>query len=213
MTRLGALVLARLLLLFALGAASLVACDSDDSTGPVAVETSQPAAQQQQESPDTQSQGVGEQSQPDQQQTEVAEQPTGQDQSLASEESTSDDEPPQQSEPPPIRPGGPPEPDLVLAVANRYLQHLAGELGPRASGTDQERAAADYLAESFRSLGYEVEVQEFNYTTQAGSAESIPPMGTARLHSAFPAQPSNRSSANWSMCRASGSRPISPRST
>ena len=50
-----------------------------------------------------------------QQQTEVAEQPTGQDQSLASEESTSDDEPPQQSEPPPIRPGGPPEPDLVLA--------------------------------------------------------------------------------------------------
>ena len=186
MTRLGALVLARLLLLFALGAASLVACDSDDSTGPVAVETSQPAAQQQQESPDTQSHGVGEQSQPDQQQTEVAEQPTGQDQSLATEETASDDEQPEQSEPPPIRPGGPTEPELVLEVANRYLQHLAGELGPRASGTDQERAAADYLAESFLGLGYEVEVQEFNYTTQAGISRIDSPDGYSSFAFRFP---------------------------
>ena len=59
---------------------------------------------------------------------------------------------------------GPPPPDFDIDTALGYLNQLAGELGPRASGTAQERAAADYLAESFEQLGYETQLETFAYT-------------------------------------------------
>ncbi len=168
--------LARLLVLFALAAVLLVACDSDDSSAPADVEVAQPSAQQQ-ELPAGQAQADVEPAQPVQQQAEAGEQATEQPQPEPSQAVDSEDESPEQSQPEPIRPGGPPEPEFDVEVANDYLQHLAGTLGPRASGTEQERAAADYLAETFRSLGYEVEIQEFGYTTQAGISRIDVPDG------------------------------------
>ena len=42
-----------------------------------------------------------------------------------------------------------------------YIRELSEELGPRESGTEQERLAAEYLASKFESFGYSVEVQPF----------------------------------------------------
>ena len=73
---------------------------------------------------------------------------------------------PQQSSAPELDPVtraagfGKPQPfdfDHALGV----LRHLAVEIGPRAQTTAAERAAADYIAEQFRSFGYEVEIQPF----------------------------------------------------
>jgi aminopeptidase YwaD len=50
------------------------------------------------------------------------------------------------------------------ADANRafsHIQKLADEIGDRASGTSDERAAADYIAEVLRGYGYNVEQQRF----------------------------------------------------
>ncbi len=57
-----------------------------------------------------------------------------------------------------------PAPPFEVESARPYLEHLAGELGPRASGTEQEAAAAEYLASVFERLGYEVEIQAFTYS-------------------------------------------------
>ena len=160
--------MARFLLLFALAAALLVACDGDGAPRPAEVETTEPAARQQQEDPAAQTQPVDEQSQPAQPQPDVEGQSAEQPQQDSTQDLIADEERAEPSEPQPIRPSGPPQPEFDIAVANGYLEHLAGVLGPRTSGTEQERAAAEFLAETFRSLGYEVEVQEFAYTTQAG---------------------------------------------
>ncbi len=58
-------------------------------------------------------------------------------------------------------------PPFDFAVAESYLEHIAGVLGPRASATDQERIAAEYMAEVFNELGYEVELQEFDFVNAA----------------------------------------------
>ncbi|UXC25438.1 hypothetical protein N4S13_15455 [Enterococcus raffinosus] len=44
----------------------------------------------------------------------------------------------------------------------RHMEKLCGEIGPRATGSAGNRAAVDYAAETFRSLGYEVRLQEFS---------------------------------------------------
>ena len=54
-------------------------------------------------------------------------------------------------------------PELSIDAAVRHVRHLAEVLGPRATGTEQEHAAAAYLAETYVQLGYEVEVQDFDY--------------------------------------------------
>ena len=41
------------------------------------------------------------------------------------------------------------------------LVTLTGDYSPRASATDQEKAAADYLVEEFRSMGYDARLQPF----------------------------------------------------
>lgn len=61
--------------------------------------------------------------------------------------------------PPPSQEVGSPEPDAERAYA--HLQKLAVEIGSRPSGTPQEQAAADYIAEEFRRDGYTVEMQRF----------------------------------------------------
>ena len=176
------------LLIFALAAALLVACNGGDAPAPVAIETIQQSDQQhqQQESPAAQTQAVAEPSQPEQQQAAVDERATEQPEQDSTEAIVSDDEPPEQSGSEPIRPGGPPQPEFDLEVAKGYLEHLAGVLGPRASGTEQERAAADYLAETFRSLGYEVEIQEFSFTAQAGISRVDAPDGYSAFAFRFP---------------------------
>ncbi len=55
-------------------------------------------------------------------------------------------------------------PEFEFQTAIGYLNHLAGTLGPRASGTEQERAAAQYLVQSFQRLGYETQIETFTYT-------------------------------------------------
>lgn len=64
-------------------------------------------------------------------------------------------------------PSGPDAPAFDFDVALNYLTQLVEELGPRATGTDQERTAAAWIAEEFERLGYEVEIQEFRYRAMA----------------------------------------------
>ena len=111
----------------------------------------------------------------EQQQTDVPppsqEQPQREQQQTEFEESeTRSDEPQSQPESRPRSPGGPPEPEFDFEIAVEYLNQLAGELGPRASGTEQERAAAEYMADVFRGLGYQVEIQQFTYAAEADTA-------------------------------------------
>ena len=46
-------------------------------------------------------------------------------------------------------------------IAFGYIRELSEELGPRESGTEQERLAAEYLTSKFESFGYSTEVQTF----------------------------------------------------
>ena len=64
-------------------------------------------------------------------------------------------------------PSGPEAPEFDFNVALDYLTRLVEEIGPRATGTDEERAAAAWIAEEFERLGYEVEIQEFSYRAMA----------------------------------------------
>ena len=44
-----------------------------------------------------------------------------------------------------------------------HIQKLAGEIGPRVSGTKGEQLAVDYIAAQFRSSGYAVEIMPFEF--------------------------------------------------
>ncbi len=61
--------------------------------------------------------------------------------------------------------------DLLEARAFAYLNELAEDVGVRTSGTDLERAAAEFLATRFEELGYTTEVQEFSWDAPAASLE------------------------------------------
>ncbi len=50
-----------------------------------------------------------------------------------------------------------------------YLTELAGDVGVRTSGTDLERAAAEFLVSRLEGLGYRAEVQEFAWDSPAAS--------------------------------------------
>ncbi len=68
-----------------------------------------------------------------------------------------------------------PEPTVASSSKNdspaafRYLTELSTEFAPRASGTGEELAAAEYLASRFEEFGYETGLQEF--TTEMLSPE------------------------------------------
>jgi aminopeptidase YwaD len=49
------------------------------------------------------------------------------------------------------------------SVAYGHVEALAGRIGVRLAGTGAEQRAADYVAEQFRSYGYQVERQPFNF--------------------------------------------------
>ena len=57
------------------------------------------------------------------------------------------------------------ERQVLAQEAFEFNTVLAKELGPRASATDQERLAADYLAAEFAAMGYQVEIQPFTVST------------------------------------------------
>ena len=50
------------------------------------------------------------------------------------------------------------------------LEYLTNEVSPRASGTEEELAAAEYLRDEFSALGYEASIQPFE-------VRSISPFG------------------------------------
>src|SRR5699024_12214085 len=43
-----------------------------------------------------------------------------------------------------------------------HLQHLSVDIGPRVTGTEEEREAAEYIQNEFASLGYNVSTQAFD---------------------------------------------------
>ncbi len=52
-----------------------------------------------------------------------------------------------------------PDPDRIMA----HLKVLAGDIGVRAAGTDGEKRAADYIAQSLRDSGYQVAIEPFSF--------------------------------------------------
>ena len=56
-----------------------------------------------------------------------------------------------------------------------HVRQLAGVIGPRVAGTEQEEEAVTYIREQFEASGYAVEVMEFTYEGdrfQAGSVQA-----------------------------------------
>lgn len=60
---------------------------------------------------------------------------------------------------PPLTQPTKPDPDRVMA----HLNVLAGDIGVRAAGTDGERRAAEYIAQSLKDAGYQVAVEPFTF--------------------------------------------------
>lgn len=61
------------------------------------------------------------------------------------------------------QPGPPAHPAPSGEAAFAHVQHLAGTIGPRPTGTPSERQAADYLAAQFRQFGYQVDLHSFQF--------------------------------------------------
>ena len=60
-----------------------------------------------------------------------------------------------------------------------YLSDLAEDLGPRASATEQELEAAEYLLARFTELGYSTTLQEFEKQSQVAALTVGVPAGSA----------------------------------
>ena len=63
--------------------------------------------------------------------------------------------------------------DDLGQTAFEYTAALAVDLGPRASATDQEKAAADFLASEFAGMGYQVEIQPFTVKSLSPGDSSL----------------------------------------
>jgi len=64
-----------------------------------------------------------------------------------------------------------------------HIDHLSNTIGPRVGGTDGEREAAEYIAEQFRTYGYDTSIEPFSFegfidrgSTLAVSGGSGPPV-------------------------------------
>ncbi len=57
-------------------------------------------------------------------------------------------------------------------LAWKHINYLSEELGARVGGTYEEGAAADYIAEQFEEMGYDVEIQEFSFERWGETYES-----------------------------------------
>ena len=59
------------------------------------------------------------------------------------------------------------DPDKLSAISGasdevyHLLEELIAELGPRASGSEEELRAAEYLKQQYHSMGYQTEIQPF----------------------------------------------------
>ncbi|MDR7419857.1 MAG: M28 family metallopeptidase [Armatimonadota bacterium] len=78
-------------------------------------------------------------------------------------------------------------PSLALAqaapsaeAAFAHVQHLAGVIGPRVSGTPGERQAAEYLLAQLRQYGYAVEPHAFQFPYFEARRVEVQPVGAAR---------------------------------
>ena len=60
--------------------------------------------------------------------------------------------------------------DRLADRALDFLTAFTNDLSPRASGTDQERTAADFLANLFEDMGYSTTLQEFSFEVAGASA-------------------------------------------
>ena len=67
-------------------------------------------------------------------------------------------------------PSGAYDVDRLADRALDFLTAFTNDLSPRASGTDEERAAADFLTRLFEDLGYDTSVQEFSFEVAGASA-------------------------------------------
>ncbi|MBM7714908.1 hypothetical protein JOC94_001880 [Bacillus thermophilus] len=54
------------------------------------------------------------------------------------------------------------DPQFASDRAMKHLQHLSVDIGPRVTGTEQEKQAAQYIKTEFEKMGYEVSTQEFD---------------------------------------------------
>lgn len=81
--------------------------------------------------------------------------------------------------------------DCLSETAFAFLTDLTGNHSPRESGTDQELAAAEYLAAQFASMGFSVEIQPFTVESisEERSGLSVDETGGERV----PGIPMNRS--------------------
>jgi aminopeptidase YwaD len=73
------------------------------------------------------------------------------------------------------------------------VRHLTETIGPRAAGTATEQAAAEFIAERLRSLGYDVRLQEFPAGSEAARASSLSVVSPAA--DTVPALPFERSAS------------------
>ena len=161
----------RLLLTVAAAALFLVACSSADDTPRQSGDQPQVAEQSAQEQARSLGNSTSEATDPQKQATQTdqrqQEQSTGSTAARSSDTESADQvqqvQQDQETAQPPTA-TGPPAPNFDFEIAIRYLNHLAGELGPRASGTEQELAAADYLVGAFTQLGYDTRIQTFEFT-------------------------------------------------
>ena len=81
--------------------------------------------------------------------------------------------------------------DCLSETAFAFLTDLTGNHSPRESGTDQELAAAEYLAAQFASMGFSVEIQPFTVESisEERSGLAVDETGGERV----PGIPMNRS--------------------
>lgn len=66
--------------------------------------------------------------------------------------------------------------------AMQHLQHLSVDIGPRVTGTDEERQAAQYIKNEFERLGYDVSTQEFNIRDRVAGELKIVSDNNKKLH-------------------------------
>ncbi|MCH8311132.1 MAG: M28 family peptidase, partial [Chloroflexi bacterium] len=63
------------------------------------------------------------------------------------------------------------EVDILGAQAMAFLEKLTADFSPRQSGTEQELAAAQFLASEFASIGYKTSLQPFTVELKRSSVE------------------------------------------
>ncbi|MDR7543560.1 MAG: M20/M25/M40 family metallo-hydrolase [Armatimonadota bacterium] len=72
------------------------------------------------------------------------------------------------------------QPATSADAAFAHVQHLAGTIGPRVSGTSGERQAAEYLMTQLRQYGYPVEAHAFQFPYFEARRVEVQPVGATQ---------------------------------